>query len=174
MREGEIEPSALAVCAFVVAFLGSVALWWIYFARSAEAAREVITSSDDPGRLGRSAYNYFHIPTVAGIIALAADDELTVAHPGEHGTLASVALMLGGTALIVAGQAFFKWAVFGLLPFSRAVAIAALAVLMPVGFAIPTLALSGVAGLIVVVLAVRDALTHRKSRTVPPRGRSSL
>src|SRR3712207_3132506 len=120
---GEIEPSALAVCAFVVAFVGSVALWWIYFARSAaKAAREVFTSSEDPGRLGRSAYTYFPLPMVAGIIALAAADELTVAHPGEHGTLASVALTLGGTALFVAGHAFFKWAVFGLLPFSRAVA----------------------------------------------------
>ena len=160
---GEIEPSALAVCAFVVAFLGSVALWWIYFARSAaEAAREVFTSSEDPGRLGRSAYTYFHIPMVAGIIALAAADELTVAHPGEHGTLASVALTLGGTALFLAGHAFFKWAVFALLPWSHTVAIAALAALIPGGFAIPTLALSGLAGLIVVVLAVWDTLTHRK------------
>src|SRR5215213_6019473 len=167
----EIEPSALAVCAFVVAFLGSVALWWIYFARSAEAAREVFTSSEDPGRLGRSAYTYFHIPMVAGIIAVAAADELTVAHPGEHATLASVALTLGGTALFVAGHAFFKWAVFGVLPFSRALAIAALAALIPVGFAIPTLALSGVAGLIVVVLAVWDTLTPRKP--VRPEQRST-
>jgi low temperature requirement protein LtrA len=159
---GEIEASMLAVSAFVVAFLGSVALWWIYFARSAEAAREVFTSSEDPGRLGRSAYTYFHIPMVAGIIAIAAADELTVAHPGEHATLASVALTLGGTALFVAGQAFFKWAMFGVLPFSRAVAIAALAALIPVGFAIPTLALSSVAGLIVVGLAVWDTLTHRE------------
>jgi len=80
---GEIEASAVTVCAFVVAFLGSVALWWIYFARSADAAREVFTSSEDPGRLGRSAYTYFHLPMVAGIIAVAAADELTVAHPGE-------------------------------------------------------------------------------------------
>jgi low temperature requirement protein LtrA len=158
----EIEASALAVCAFVVAFLGSVALWWIYFARSAEAAREVFSASEDPGRLGRSAYTYFHIPMVAGIIAIAAADELTVAHPGEHATLASVALTLGGTALFVAGHGFFKLAVFGVLPFSRAVAIAALAALIPVGFAIPTLALSSVAGLIVVGLAVWDTLTHRK------------
>jgi low temperature requirement protein LtrA len=107
----EIEPSALAVTAFVVAFLGSVALWWIYFVRSAEAAREVFTSSEDPGWLGRSAYTYFHIPMIAGIIAIAAADELTVAHPGEHGTPASVALTLGGMALFLAGHAFFEWAV---------------------------------------------------------------
>jgi low temperature requirement protein LtrA len=154
----QIEASTATVSAFVVAFLGSVALWWIYFARSAEAAREVMSSSEDPGQLGRSAYTYFHLPMVAGIIAVAAADELTVAHPGEPGTLASITLTLGGTALFLAGQAFFKWAVFGVLPWSRAVAVAALMALIPVGFAIPTLALSGAAGLIVVVLAVWDTL----------------
>jgi low temperature requirement protein LtrA len=157
---GEIEPSALAVSAFVVAFLASVALWWIYFARSAEAARDVFTSSEDPGRLGRSAYTYFHIPMIAGIISVAASDELTVAHPGEHGTPASVALLLGGTALFLAGQAFFKWAVFGVLSWSRVVAIAALAALIPVAFAIPTLALSVAAGLIVIGLAVWETLAY--------------
>jgi low temperature requirement protein LtrA len=158
----EIEVSAVAVLAFVVAFLGSVALWWIYFSRSAEAAREVFSSSEDPGRMGRSAYTYFHMPMIAGIIAVAAADELTVAHPVEHGTAASVVLTLGGTALFLAGHAFFKWAVFGVLPWSRAVAIAALAGLMPVGFAIPTLALSSAAVLIVVALAAWDALAYQR------------
>ena len=110
---GQIEASAATVLAFVVAFLGSVALWWIYFDRSEEAAREIISSSEEPGRLARSAYTYFHLPMIAGIIAVAAADELTVAHPAEHGTPASLALILGGTALFVAGHAFFKWAVFG-------------------------------------------------------------
>jgi low temperature requirement protein LtrA len=157
---GQIEASTATVSAFVVAFLGSVALWWIYFARSAEAAREVISSSEDPGRLGRSAYTYFHLPMIAGIIAVAAADELTVAHPGDRGTASSVALTLGGTALFLVGHTFFKWAVFGMLPWSHVVAIAALAALIPVGFAIPTLVLSGAAGLIVVVLAAWDTLAH--------------
>jgi low temperature requirement protein LtrA len=161
----QIEASALAVLAFVVAFLGSLALWWIYFARSAEAAREVFTSSEDPGRLGRSAYTYFHLPMVAGIIAVAAADELTVAHPGEPGTLATITLTLGGTALFVAGHAFFKWAVFGVLPFSHAVAVAALMALIPVGLAMPTLVLSGAAGLIVVGLAVWDTLAYGNIRS---------
>src|ERR687893_319233 len=92
---GEIEASTATVSAFVVAFLGSVALWWLYFARSAEAAREIISSSEDPGRLGRSAYTFFHLPMVAGLIAVAADDGVTVAHPGERATAALVALTLG-------------------------------------------------------------------------------
>src|SRR5215207_5262967 len=162
---GEAEVSAAAVAAFGVAFLGSGALWWIYFARSAHDASETISSSEDPGRLGRSAYTYFHLPMVAGIIAVAAADELTVAHPGETGTLASITLTLGGTALFVAGHALFKWAVFGVLPWSHAVAVAALMALIPVGFAIPTLALSGAAGLIVVGLAVWDTLAYGHMRS---------
>ena len=157
---GEIEASALTVCAFVVAFFGSVGLWWIYFARSAEAAREVFTSSEDPGRLGRSAYTYFHLPMVAGIIAVAAADELTVAHPGEPGTLASITLTLGGTGLFLAGHALFKWAVLGVLSWSHVVAIGALIALVPVGLVIPTLALSGAAGLIVVGVALWDTLAY--------------
>jgi low temperature requirement protein LtrA len=141
---GEIEPSVAAVSAFVVAFLGSVALWWIYFVRSEEAARGAFSSSVDPGRLARSAYTYFHIPMVAGIIAVAAADELTVAHPGDRATAALVTLALGGTALFLAGHALFKWAVFGVLSWPRVVAIAALIALVPVGFEIPALALSGV------------------------------
>ena len=159
---GEIETSVATVSAFVVAFLGSVALWWIYFAHTAEVAREVFVSSEDPGRITRSAYIYFRLPTIAGIIGIAASDELTVAHPGDPGTAASVALTIGGTALFLAEHAFFKWVVFGLLPWSRAVAIAALAGLMPVGFALPTLALSSAAGLIVVALAAWDTLAYQR------------
>jgi low temperature requirement protein LtrA len=166
---GEIEASTATVSAFVLAFFGSVALWWIYFSRGTEAASGIISSSEDPGRLARSAYTYFHIPIIAGIIAFAAADELTVAHPGEHGTPTSVALILGGTALFLAGHAFFKWAVFGVLSFSHVVAIAVLAVLVPVGLAIPTLALSGAAGLIVVGLAVWETLARGGGVRSPPR-----
>jgi low temperature requirement protein LtrA len=165
----EIETSVVTVAAFMVAFIGSVALWWLYFARTAEAAREVFAYSEDPGRIARSAYTYFHLPIIAGIIAVAASDELTVAHPGEHGTFASVALILGGTALFVAGHAFFKGTVFGQVSFSHLVAIAALTALMPVGFALPALALAGAAALIVVVLAAWDTLTYRGRVRSPQR-----
>ena len=47
-----------------------------------------------------------------------------------------------------------------MLSWSHVVAIAMLAVLMPVGFAISTLALSGVGGLIVLGLAVWETLAY--------------
>jgi low temperature requirement protein LtrA len=168
----DLQASAATVAAFVNAFLASAAFWWIYFSRHAKAAREVIASSEDPGRLARSAYTYFHLPMVAGIIAVAASDELTVAHPGEPGTVGFIMLVLGGTALFLAGQALFKVAVSGLLPWSpwsRVVAISALATLIPVAGALPALALSAAATLVVVVLGAWDTLTERRHARSPKR-----
>ena len=168
----DLQASAATVAAFVNAFLASAAFWWIYFSRHARAAREAIASSEDPGRLARSAYTYFHLPMVAGIIAVAASDELTVAHPGEPGTVGFIMLVLGGTALFLAGQALFKVAVSGLLPWSpwsRVVAISALATLIPVAGALPALALSTAATLVVVVLGAWDTLTERRHARSPKR-----
>jgi low temperature requirement protein LtrA len=168
---GKAEVSAAAVAAFGVAFLGSGALWWIYFVRSARNANETIAHSEDPGRLARSAYTYFHLPMIAGIIAVAAADELTVSHPGDPGTIASVSLTLGGAALFVAGHGLFLWAVSDRVPWSRLVAVVALAALAPVGFAASALVLAGAAALIVVLLAISDSVIHgrrgRPFRKVP-------
>jgi low temperature requirement protein LtrA len=107
---GELPSSTQTVAAFIVAFIGSVALWWIYFDRAEEAGRRVISAASDPGRIGVSAYTYFHIPMVAGIIAAAGADELTIAHPTDEATVATTALILGGPALYLVGNAMFKWA----------------------------------------------------------------
>src|SRR5262249_34904022 len=78
---GALPTSPETIAAFVAAFVGSVTLWWIYFDRDEEVGLRVIASVPDPGRLGRWAYSYFHLPIVAGIIVVAAADELTIAHP---------------------------------------------------------------------------------------------
>ena len=157
---GGVEASAATVAAFAVAFVGSAALWWTYFARSARDASETIARSEDPGRMARSAYTYFHLPIIAGIIAVAASDELTVAHPGDPGTFASVSLTLGGAALFVAGHGFFVWTISGRIPWSRLAVVVALAALAPLGFAVPTLALAVTAALVVVALATWDSATY--------------
>jgi len=49
------------VCAFIVAFLGSVAMWWIYFNIGAERGSREFAGAADPGRMARNVYTYFHI-----------------------------------------------------------------------------------------------------------------
>src|SRR5665213_2521032 len=82
--------SAETVVAFVSAFVGSLAMWWIYFHKGAEAGSEQISRSSEPARLARLAYTYLHMPIVAGIIVAAVADELVLTHPGgqhrrQHG-----------------------------------------------------------------------------------------
>ena len=101
------------ITAFVIAFVGSAALWWLYFHRLEEAGRHLIEQSSDPGRLGRSAYYYFHVPIVAGIIVVAAGDEVAIAHPNDDTTATSALLLLGGPALFLAGLVLMKWALWG-------------------------------------------------------------
>lgn len=153
---GELPRSAQIVAAFVVAFIGSATLWWIYFDRGAEAARRVISAARDPGRLGVSAYTYFHIPMVAGIIAAAGADELTIAHPTDEPTVATTALTLGGPALYLVGNALFKWALWDRLPRSRLVAICALAALVPLAVVSSALVLLVAATLVLVAVALWD------------------
>jgi low temperature requirement protein LtrA len=159
---GEIEASTATVTAFVVAFVGSAALWWTYFARSAHEASDAISRALDPGRMARSAYTYFHLPIIADIIAAAAVDELVLAHPADPGTPASVSLIVGGTALFVTGHGFFVWAASGRVLWSRLVAVLALVALAPVGFAVPALTLAVAAALIVVLLAAFDSVAYRR------------
>jgi len=159
---GELPLSAVTVAALVVAFAGSVALWWVYFDRSAEDAGEVIARSADPGRLGRSAYTYCHIPMVAGIIVAAVGDELMLAHPGGHAGAATAATVLGGPALFLAGHALFKWAVFEVVSVPRLAALLALAALAPLSLVVSPVVLSAAGSLVVAGVAAWDVRVHRQ------------
>ncbi|MBO9663743.1 low temperature requirement protein A [Dokdonella sp.] len=96
------------IVAFVVDFLGSIAMWLVYFNTGAGRASHRIEHSDDPGRIARIAYTYIHVLIIAGIIVCAVADELVLVHPG-HADGAGIAVILGGPALYLAGNALFKW-----------------------------------------------------------------
>ena len=156
---GELDWSTAVLAAFVVAFLGSVALWWVYFDRAAGDAAAAVAHSDDPGRLGRSAFTFLHLPMVAGVIVAAVGDELAIAHPLSHATPGVAATILGGPALFLAGHTLFKHAIFGVWSTPRIAAIAVLAVIGIVGQTWPPLALASAALLVVAAVSVVDART---------------
>jgi len=150
--------SASDVAAFVVGFAGAVALWWLYFDQSAEAAAEEIARSDDPGRLGRSAYTLIHPVMVAGIIVSAAADQKVVSNPAATASTASAWLILGGPALFLAGHAAFKLVVWRYLSWPRVAGIAVLALLGLAATAIPELGLAACAAGVVAAVAASDRL----------------
>jgi low temperature requirement protein LtrA len=144
------------IAAFAVALAGSVGLWWLYFDRSADEAARIIAASDDPGRLGRSAYHFIHPIMIAGIIVSAAGDEVTLRDPGAVGIAATSWMILGGAALFLTGHAAFKAVVWRKPSWPRIGAVAVLALLGLAAPHIPALALGACAAAVVIAVAVID------------------
>ena len=153
----EHEPDAATLAAFASAFAGAVAMWWIYFHRSADEGEEAMGSSADPGRIARSA-TYFHLPIVAGIIVTAVADELVIADPTGTADAAIVATSLGGAALFLAGHAIFRYSVFGVVSMPRIIGIVVLAALAPIGLVLSPLALGFASTGVLIGVAIHETL----------------
>jgi len=148
------------IAAFAIAFAGAVALWWIYFDRSAEESAQLIESSADPGRMARNAFHFVHPLIVAGIIVGAAGDERLMHAPSEHAPVSTAWLAFGGTALFLLGHALFKAVVWRVVSWQRLAAAAVLLALVPIGPHVTILTLGIIALAAVVVVALIDQLTH--------------
>jgi low temperature requirement protein LtrA len=147
---------APTIAAFVVAFISSAGLWWLYFDRSAEEGARLIAQSADPGRLGRTAYHLIHPIMVAGIIVVAAGDDLVLAHPDTIGVGSTSWLILGGTGLYLAGLLAFKLEVWRRLSWSRVGGLVAILLLSLAAPHVSALALSAYTAAVVVAVAAAD------------------
>jgi low temperature requirement protein LtrA len=149
------------VLAFVSAFVGSLAMWWIYFHVGAEAGSEQLSKSSEPGRLARLAYTYLHMPIVAGIIVSAVADELVLKHPGGHSDLKTVISAIGGPLLFLFGTVLFKYSFRGFLQLSHGSGIITLCVLAWFASELPPLMLSILTTAIMIVVAVWESVSLR-------------
>ena len=158
------------VAAFVAAFVGAVALWWVYFDRSAEEGARVVEHSADPGRLGRSAYHLVHPIMVAGVIVVAAADQQVLAHPAVSPTASAGWMVLGGSALFLAGHSAFKAIIWRVVPWSRLVAIVVLGLLAPAAPRVSSLALAWCVAAVVVGVVVADRFLPGRDGAAPSPG----
>jgi low temperature requirement protein LtrA len=147
------------VLAFVSAFAGSLAMWWIYFHIGAEAGSEQLSKSSEPGRLARLAYTYLHMPIVAGIIVAAVADELVLKHPGGHSDLKTVISSIGGPLLFLFGTILFKQSFRGFLQLSHGAGIIALCALSLFASHLSPLVLSILTTAIMIVVAVWESIS---------------
>ncbi len=152
------------VAAFLSAFVGSIAMWWIYFHKGAEAGSELISKSADSGRVARLAYTYLHMPIVGGIILSAVADELVLKHPGGHTDIRTVVSAIGGPLLFLVGTILFKHSIRGFLQLSHAIGIIALAGLAWFAGDLSPLILSFLTTAILIVVAVWESLSLRSGR----------
>jgi low temperature requirement protein LtrA len=165
---GKLPVTGETVIAFVIAFVGSVAMWWVYFAIGAERGTEHIAKADDPGRLARIGYTYLHLLIIAGIIVGAVADELVLAHPAGHVDGKTALAILGGPALFVLGAALFKRLSSSRFPLSHLVGLGMLAVLAVVHALLSPLALAALATATLVMVATWEWVSLHGGRSAHP------
>jgi low temperature requirement protein LtrA len=153
------------VVAFATSLIGSIAMWWIYFSFTAEAASEAIAESEDPGAIARLAYTYSHLIPIAGIIVAAVGDEWVIHHPVGHADPKVAAAVIGGPTLFLLGVLVFKLAVFKRWSRTRLVGLALLAALIPVASHVSPLVLSILSTLVLIVVGAWETwLASRSAR----------
>jgi low temperature requirement protein LtrA len=154
--------TAETAAAFVTAFEGSIAMWWVYFNIGAERGTRHITGAADQGRMARLGYTYLHLPVVAGIVVAAVGDEMVLHHPHGHTEPAAVACILGGPALYLGGLLLFKRIGLGRLPLSHMVGLGLLAALLLLAAPLLSpLALAAAANAVLVLVAAWEHLSLR-------------
>jgi low temperature requirement protein LtrA len=153
--------TGLHAAAFAVAFAGSVALWWLYFVRTADASTEILISSPDPGRLSRSAYQLVHPVMVAGVIVWSAGDEKILTSPLSSVSAESAWKILGGPALFLAGHAAFKFVIWRRIPWTRVIGVAVVASLALVSAVLSQVVLAACAVAVVAAVAAFDRYQYR-------------
>jgi len=166
----ELALSVQGVTAFVVAVLGSIAMWWVYFDTGAERAHHRIVHSSDPGRQARIAYTYLHVLIVAGVIVSAVADELVLVHP-DHASDAGILAIIAGPWLFLLGNALFKWVMADRLlpPLSHLVGLGLLLVLLPLALnhLFSALVLGALTTGVVMLVAAWETIALRESLGAP-------
>ena len=159
--------TSTVVACLVVAFLETVALWWLYFGAPAERSHAAVRTTDDPGRVARNAYTYVHLLIIAGIIATAAGSELLIAEPNDSLHSMALAIVLGGPALFLLGGSLFGWMTTGRANTKRLAAAGLIVGLVPLGSRVSALVLA------VIVTGLLSALALWELRASASRGWAS-
>ena len=165
----ELDLDAVRLTAFALAFLGSAALWWLYFDYVATVAQRRLLLAENRTRLARDGYTYLHAVMVAGVIVAAVGDELVIAHPRDELAGAELAAVVAGPAIYLIALALFRLRMAGTLSRKRiAGAFGCIAVAAVGSFvsALTVLALV-VTVLIAVIASERIAAARRSARGEP-------
>jgi low temperature requirement protein LtrA len=153
--------TAPGIIGFLTCFFGTVALWWIYFDTSSKAGTRAIAEAEHPGQMA-AHFHYVHAVLVAGVIAIAAGDDLVIEHPDQKIGIATALLLIAGPAIYLAGNALYKLVVYRRVPLSHLVGFALLAILVPFAFATDLLMVDGLTTVILIVVAAWESISRRR------------
>jgi low temperature requirement protein LtrA len=152
---------AATLSALAATFLGTLAMWWLYFGTSSKDASETIVRSDDPGRIG-AYFHYIHAILAAGIIATAVGNDLVLAHPHDAVKMAYALVLSGGPIVYLVGSAIYKKVVYGVLPASHIAGALALAALVPIAMKADLLVAGWLTAIVMLAVGFWEMLRNRR------------
>ncbi len=147
--------------ALVATFLGTLAMWWLYFGTSSKHASAVITASADPGGIG-ARFHYIHAVLLAGVIGSAVGNDLMLAHPHAALERAQVLTLVGGPSVYLLGSAAYKHVVYGCLPLSHLTGALGLVALIPVGYVANLLVMGWLTTAVLLIVGVWEMRVRRQ------------
>jgi low temperature requirement protein LtrA len=152
------------IAAFVMAFLASAAIWWLYFTSVARLGEHYLEVSEDRTMLARDGYTFLHVVFAAGIILAAVGDELVIAHPTEVLPPQEVAAVAAGPAIYLFALTLFGYRLTGTLSKRKLFGTLGCVVIGFVGLFLPALVLAGLFILVLVAVIVSNYLLASRSR----------
>ena len=165
----QLDLDAARMTALAVAFLGTAALWWLYFNYVADIAQRRLSLASNRTVLARDGYTYLHVLMVAGVILYAVGDELVIAYPTDQLSHPQIVAVVGGPAIYLLGHALFRLRMAGSVSWKRLTGALACGLLGFAGAHVSALALSAlvVCVLMGVIVAELLAATRRVRRGDP-------
>lgn len=158
----ELELDLATVSAFGGAFLGTAALWWLYFTSIAGLMERGLVQASDRTLLARDAYTYGHALIIAGIVLTAIGDELVIAHPTEELPTNQLIAVVAGPAIYLLAQAALRLRMTGQLSPRRLTGAAACVAVGFIGTATTALAVAGMLLAVLLGVIVADQIVSRR------------
>ena len=157
------------IVAFGLAFLGTAALWWLYFDYVARIAERRLELAADRTRLARDAFTYLHAAIVAGVVLSAVGDELVIAHPTDVLPGAEVAVVVAGPALYLLAHVALRLRMTGTISAKRLAGALACIAVGGVGTFAPALVVAALllGVLVLVIVSEQLAAARRRARGEP-------
>jgi low temperature requirement protein LtrA len=161
----ELDLTSARIVAFVMAFLASAAIWWLYFTSVARLGEHYLAVSENRTTLARDGYTFLHVVFAAGIILSAVGDELVIAHPTEVLPPREVLAVAAGPTIYLFALTFFGYRLSGTMSKRKLFGTLACLAVGFVGLLLPALALAGLLILVLVAVIASNYLVASRSRS---------
>lgn len=156
------EWTPVIVTSAIISFVGSLAMWWIYFDVSSEAGSHKIQQVTDPGKLGL-IYNAIHLVLVGAIIICAVGDELVVTLPKEDMGVEVILVLIVGPIIYLLANSAYKYVTCRKIALSHVIAMLALGLLLLLSYHISLLLMNILNTSVFIFVIVFDLLFPDRS-----------